>query len=113
MGKYYKASKIPLVDYGMDFPFQELTNAARYKQGRYDQVMENSNAIKNNFNVLVDPKDRANLSNLQNETDARINEIFSRYGGDLSAPGVQQDINTIAQEVSSNKFLLHALNIIN
>lgn len=108
MGKYYKASKIPMVDYGMDFPFQELTNAARYKQQRYDQVMENSNAIKNNFNVLVDPKDRGNLSNLQNETDARINEIFERYGGDLSAPGVQQDINTVAQEVSGNKFLLYA-----
>tara|TARA_R110002167_G_scaffold6087_3_gene27714 strand:+ start:1583 stop:3964 length:2382 start_codon:yes stop_codon:yes gene_type:complete len=108
MGKYYKASKIPMVDYGMDFPFQELTNAARYKQQRYDQVMENSNAIKNSFNVLVDPKDRGNLSNLQNETDTRINEIFERYSGDLSAPGVQQDVNTIAQEVSSNKFLLYA-----
>ena len=36
MGKFYKASATPIVDYSYQLPYKELFTSLQYKQNKYD-----------------------------------------------------------------------------
>ncbi len=40
MGRYYKTTSIPFVDYSYKLPYQELLGAVKYRQGRQDKALD-------------------------------------------------------------------------
>ena len=95
MGRFYKASATPIVDYSYKLPYKELFTSLQYKQNKYDTnaaKMDKARATSLSISALDADKDKQN-SAIQKWDDA-YDLITKDVGGDLSlADGMIRDLS--------------------
>ena len=99
MGKYYKSSTVPIVDYGFKLPFSELFTAVKYKQDRSDQLQTQiDNTLKTTQNWYSPiPTDQIYIDKIRGE----INNISNKYSSqDLYHKGneINREINALSND---------------
>lgn len=84
MGRFYKTTATPTVDYAYEYPFKELMQAVEYRQKRQDAALSSLYTAKDkltNIDYVPGSPDEAFLKNLQKQFDDLLE---SSVGTDLS-----------------------------
>ena len=100
MGKYYKASTMPIIDYGFKLPFEELFTVVKYKQDRYDEAlskMQEAIIASGDLNAIPTSNDEAYIAQVRNQlrgltTKYQNTDLALNYGK------IMADINSIAAD---------------
>ena len=100
MGKYYKASTMPIIDYGFKLPFEELFTVVKYKQDRYDEAlskMQEAIIASGDLNAIPNSEDEAYITQVRNQlrgltTKYQNTDLALNYGK------IMADINGIAAD---------------
>ena len=100
MGRFYKHTTSPVVDYSYDVPFTELWQSLEYKQGRQDTALNKLSVAKDkltNLEYIPGSSDEEYLKQKQAEYDALSEQVS---GMDLS--GNQGALNTAISEFADD-----------
>lgn len=100
MGRFYKHTTSPVVDYSYDIPFTELWKALEYKQGRQDAALQKLSIAKDkltNLEYIPGSSDEEYLKQKQAEYDALSEQVS---GMDLS--GNQAALNTAISDFADD-----------
>ena len=100
MGRFYKHTTSPVVDYSYDVPFTELWKSLEYKQGRQDTALNKLSIAKDkltNLEYIPGSSDEEYLKQKQADYDALSEQVS---GMDLS--GNQGALNTAISEFADD-----------
>jgi len=77
MGRFYKTTSIPIIDYSYKYPFEEILRASQYKQARQDKAIQDLYTAKDkllNIDYVPGSEDEAYLKQKQAQYDALLNQ---------------------------------------
>lgn len=77
MGRFYKTTSIPTIDYSYKYPFEEILRASQYKQARQDKAIQDLYTAKDkllNIDYVPGTEDEAYLKQKQAEYDKLLNQ---------------------------------------
>jgi hypothetical protein len=77
MGRFYKTTSIPTIDYSYKYPFEELLRASQYKQARQDKAVQDLYTAKDkllNIDYVPDTEDEVYLKQKQAQYDDLLNQ---------------------------------------
>lgn len=77
MGRFYKTTSIPTIDYSYKYPFEEILRASQYKQARQDKAVQDLYTAKDkllNIDYVPGTEDEAYLKQKQAEYDNLLNQ---------------------------------------
>jgi len=100
MGRFYKHTTSPVVDYSYDVPFTDLWKALEYKQGRQDTALNKLSIAKDkltNLEYIPGSSDEEYLKQKQAEYDSLSEQVS---GMDLS--GNQAALNTAISDFADD-----------
>lgn len=77
MGRFYKTTSIPTIDYSYKYPFEEILRASQYKQARQDKAIQDLYTAKDkllNIDYVPGTEDEAYLKQKQAQYDDLLNQ---------------------------------------
>ena len=77
MGRFYKTTSIPTIDYSYKYPFEEILRASQYKQARQDKAVQDLYTAKDkllNIDYVPGSEDEAYLKQKQAQYDDLLNQ---------------------------------------
>lgn len=106
MGRYYKSSLTPIVDYTYKLPYKELFTALEYKQKAFDtNTAKMDKAKAQTLSLKAKAKDKEGQKKVQDKYDSAFDAITKDVGGDMSlANNLIHDLSIdLAEEFTTGK----------
>tara|TARA_Y100001973_G_C5205054_1_gene340897 strand:+ start:2591 stop:5380 length:2790 start_codon:yes stop_codon:yes gene_type:complete len=100
MGKYFKTSTVPIVDYGFKLPFEELFSVVKYKQDRYDESLANISeaiALSADWNAIPGSVDEQYVNNARNNIRGLTNK-YKNQDLSMNYGNILADINSLSSD---------------